>query len=53
MIENWIESTSKNVTWKDLEVAIINVIRQKLFPNPTDDVHIYGMETAPQKLHIH
>ena len=49
MIDNWIESTSKSVNWKDLEVAVTNVIGQKLCLDPND---IYGMETAPQKLHI-
>ena len=42
MIEKWIESTSKNVTWRALEVALTNLNRQKLNHNPADDV--YGRE---------
>ena len=41
MIDNGIESTTDNVTWKILEVAFTNVNRQKLHLDPVDDV--YGM----------
>ena len=44
MIDKWIESTSENVTWRALEIALTNVNRQKLDLDPVDDV--YGRETA-------
>ena len=42
MIDKWIESTTENITWRALEVALTNVNRQKLDLNPVDDV--YGRE---------
>ena len=42
MIDKWLKLTV-TATWKDLEVALTNVNRQKLDLDPVDDV--YGMET--------
>ena len=42
MIDIWLTSTV-TATWKDVEVALTNVNRQKRDLDPVDDV--YGMET--------
>ena len=50
MIDNWIEPTTEDVTWKTLEVALTNVNRQKLDLDPVDD--IYGMAKFHGKLYL-
>lgn len=42
MINCWLNSSTKNTSWKALEVALTNVNRQKLGLDPVDDV--YGMK---------
>ena len=39
MIDKWIKSSSENITWKVLEVALTNVNRQKLYLDSVDDVY--------------
>ena len=42
MINTWIETSTDNITWRALEVALTNVNRQQLDLDPVNDV--YGME---------
>ena len=49
MIHNWLRLTD-NATWKDLEIALTNVNRQKLEFDPVDDV--YGMETVNVYMYV-
>ena len=39
MIDEWIQLTGNDATWKALEIALTNVNRQKLDLDPVDDVH--------------
>ena len=48
MIDNWIKSTTDNITWKALEVTLTNVNRQKLDLDPVND--IYGMAKVNNRL---